>query len=337
MRTLRIARPLPARLALACLPALLIVAGLAACGAGASKPLHRLTIGLTYIPNIQFAPFSVAESLGYYTQAGLDVTLRHHAVSESEFAALTSGQENAIFAGGDEVMQARAQGAPLVYVAQVYTSYPVALIVPADSSITGVADLKGHTVGIPGAYGATYIGLLSLLAGAGLSKSDVNIQTIGYTQPAALIGHKVDAVMGYINNEAVQLQEAKFAIRTFPVTQALISNGIAALQSELDAHGADIKALIQATLRGLAYVDAHPQDAVDITKSKYVPTIDDAASAAQALDVLNATIPLWKQPAQGAGAVAGASWQAMGAFLKSVGQLAADADTTKGYTDAYLS
>ncbi len=336
MGTHRSTRPFPIRVALATLPALLILAGLAACGTGASKSLHHLTIGLTYIPNIQFAPFYVADDLGYYKDAGLDVTLRHHGLSESEFAAISSGQENAIFAGGDEVMQARAQGTPLVYVAQVYTSYPVALIVPADSSITSVADLKGHSVGIPGKYGATYIGLLSLLAGAGLSASDVNLQTIGFTQVSALLGHKVDAVMGYINNEAVQLQASNFAIRSFPVTQPLISNGIAAMQSELDTHGADIKALIQATLRGLAYVDAHPQEAVTITKGKYVPTIDNATNTAQALAVLQATIPLWKQPAQ-AGAIVGDQWQAMGAFLKSEGLLAPNADTTKGYSDAFLS
>jgi NitT/TauT family transport system substrate-binding protein len=224
----------------------------------------------------------------------------------------------------------------LVYVAQVYTSYPVTLIVPADSPIQSVADLKGHSVGIPGKYGATYIGLLSLLQGAGLSASDVNIQNIGFTQAAALLGHKVDAVMGYINNETIQLQQAGFAYRTFPVTQPLISNGIAALQSELSAHGADIKALVAATLRGMEYVVAHPQDAVNITKSSYVPTLSDSKQAAEALAVLQATIPLWKESAKGAGYVDPSQWQAMGTFLKSQGQLPADADVTKGFSDAYL-
>ncbi len=74
-----------------------------------------------------------------------------------------------IFAGGDESLQARAQGQQFVYVAQVFTKYPVALIVPV-----GLADpvrrptCTATPIGIPGKYGATYIGLLALLKGAGL-------------------------------------------------------------------------------------------------------------------------------------------------------------------------
>lgn len=218
---------------------------------------RKLTLGLTYIPNIQFAPFYVAEALGYYTQAGLDVTLRHHGFSEGEFDALVTGHEDAIFASGDETLQARSKGIPVTYVAQVFTRYPVALIVPSSSSIQSVKDLKGHTVGVPGYYGATYIGLLALLQCAGLSKSDVNIQAIGYTQVAALLGHKVDAVMGYSNNEVLQFQKANFAVRTFPVQQPFISNGLAALDSELSAHPDDIRALVAATPeRGMAIARA---------------------------------------------------------------------------------
>ena len=176
---------------------LVLVMALAGCGTSAngSGPA-KLTVGLTYVPNIQFAPFYVAQALGYYRDAGLDVTFHHHGASEDEFAALVAGQEDAIFAGGDEIVGARAHNVPIVDVATVYTRYPVVAIVPANSPIQSAADLRGHTIGVPGAYGATYIGLLSLLSSAGLSQSDVHIQSIGYTQVTALLTHKVDAMHG---------------------------------------------------------------------------------------------------------------------------------------------
>lgn len=317
----------------------LLIATLAACGAtgsgAASGTRHHLVLGLTYIPDIQFAPFYAADALGYYKEAGLDVELRHHGFNESEFAAISTGKEDAIFAGGDETLQARAQGVPLVYVAQVFTQYPVALVVPAGSPIHTASDLRGHTVGIPGEYGATYIGLLSLLHNAGLAKSDVTIQSIGFTQTAALLGHKVDAVMGYINNEPVQLQRANFAYRTIPVTQPLISNGLAALESELSAHGDDIRALVKATLRGVQYVQDHPEEAVTLSK-KYVTTLNDPDKAAQALAVLKATLPLWKQGSR-PGYDDPAAWQSMESFLRSQqGQLAKDVDATKAFSNDYL-
>ena len=316
--------------------AALVALAATACGTATAGSTPKLTIGLTYVPNIQFAPFYVADSLGYYKDAGVSITFHHHAAGEDEFAALTAGQENMIFASGDEVLQARSHSVPIVYLAEVFTQYPVALIVPADSPIKTAADLKGHTIGVPGTYGATYIGLLALLQSAGLTAKDVTIQSVGYTQVAALLGHKVDAVMGYLNNEAIQFQKSNFPVRTLPVTstQPLISNGLAALQSELDAHPSDVKAVIAATLKGVAYVDAHPDQALTISK-KYVPDLSDPANAADAMAVLQATIPLW-QPGSHPGAVDASAWASMSSFLASSGQLAGQIDASKALNTTYL-
>src|SRR5215472_2423403 len=135
--------------------AALALASLSACQSDvATAKLHHLTLGLTYIPDIQFAPFYAAEALGYYRAAGLDVTLRHHGFTEGEFDAIQAGHEDAIFAGGDETLQARSHGIPITYVGEVYTSYPVTLIVPASSPIETAADLRGRSIGVPGFYGA---------------------------------------------------------------------------------------------------------------------------------------------------------------------------------------
>src|SRR5919197_1469541 len=40
----------------------------------ASTSLRTVTIGMGYIPSVQFAPFYVADQRGYYRQAGLKVT-----------------------------------------------------------------------------------------------------------------------------------------------------------------------------------------------------------------------------------------------------------------------
>lgn len=320
--------------------ALLAVMTLAGCGTGAtgsSSTLTPLTVGLTYVPNIQFAPFYVAESLGYYKAAGLNVTLRHHSFGEDEFSALAAGRENVIFAGGDETLQARAKGLPIVYVANIFTQYPVTLIVPASSSIQSVTDLRGHTIGVPGQYGATYIGLLALLKHAGLTAADVTIQSIGYTQTAALIGHKVDAVMGYTNNEPIQFEKAGFAIRTFPVAaaQPLISNGIAAEESVLASKSTAIKAFIAATLKGVDYTLAHPQQAVTISQA-YVPGLSDPSAAASALAVLQATLSAMTPNAKQPGYNDPAAWQSMASFLQSIGQLSGTVDVTRSYSNAYL-
>src|SRR5690606_679561 len=82
---------------------------------GAARSGGRaLTIGLTYTPDVQFAPFYVAEQRGYFDDAGVEVRLRHHGAAEGLFTAALAGEENVVVAGGDEMLQAVAEGAGLV-------------------------------------------------------------------------------------------------------------------------------------------------------------------------------------------------------------------------------
>ena len=83
---------------------------LGACTAGpgttqsgtSSQGASDVTIGLTYIPNVQFAPVYVADSQGLYNDAGVAATIRHHGSDEGLFTALLAGQENVVIASGDE-------------------------------------------------------------------------------------------------------------------------------------------------------------------------------------------------------------------------------------------
>ena len=316
------------------------LAALAACGANSTASADTsatpVTIGLTYVPNIQFAPFYVAQDLGYFRDEGLNVTLHHHAAAEDEFGALVAGKEDMIFASGDEVLGAASHNIPITYVARVYRESPVALIVPADSPIHTLADLRGHSIGVPGLYGATYIGALALLKGAGLSTHDVTLKAIGYTQKSALMSHQVDAVMGYLNNEPIVFQQANFPIRTFAVSSVLplVSNGLAALRPELQQHPDIVKKVVAATLKGEEYTIAHPQQALDISK-KYVPGLSDPGNASTAQAVLNASIPLWKTSGQ-YGYSNPQDWQQMATLMQSQGLLAGQVDVSTVYSNAYL-
>lgn len=317
--------------------ALIVGFALTACGGAADAgSTKKVTIGLGYVPNIQFAPFYVADALGYYKDAGVEVTFRHHTLGEDLFGAIVSGQEDLIFAAGDEMLQARAKDIPLVYVAQVFNQYPVALMVPESSDIQSVADLKGHTIGIPGAYGATYTGLLALLKSAGLTEADVDIQSIGFTQVPALLAGHVDAVMGYINNEAIQFEKSDFPVRTFPVSevQPLISNGICVLQEELDKDPDVVKAVVEATLRGAAYVVENPEETVDLSK-EYVPGLDDPENSADALDVLRATLPIFETSGT-PGHNDPAAWESMQDFMIAEGLLEKPSDLNAAMTNEYL-
>jgi NitT/TauT family transport system substrate-binding protein len=318
----------------------LLIVLLSACGSNSgstsgstpTQPAARsVSIGLGYIPDIQFAPFYVAQSKGYYKAAGLNVTF-HHGIVPDLIGSMVAGKNDFVFAGGDEALQAldKNKSLQIIDVATLFQKYPVSLILPADSPIKTLADLKGHSIGVPGPYGSTYTGLLALLYKANLSLSDVKVQSIGFTQVAALLGHKVDAVMGYSNNEPLQLQSHGFNVRTFAVSdyQPLISNGIITLQNTYSNQQPMVRDFVQATLKGLKEVIDNPAEAVEISK-QYVPGLVPA----QATTVLQATIPLWQSSNGQLGYNDSATWQSMEQFLVAQKIISPVQNLTQVYTN----
>jgi NitT/TauT family transport system substrate-binding protein len=298
----------------------------AAATSATPAALPTATVGLSYIPNVQFAPFYVAASDGAFTTAGVAATLRHHGSSEGLFTAITAGQEDFVIAGGDEALQARENGVDLVSVGTYYASYPVQVLVPEQSEITDLADLKGARIGVPGRYGESWFGLLVALRTAGLTEADVEVVEVGYTQQAALAGGKVDAVIGFSNNDAVQFGLAGVDVRGLPLTAAgsppLVSISLLTTRAYLDAHPETVRAVAQGMVAGINAVAADPARAVTLTAAQ-VPGMD--ATAARA--TLDATIGVMLGgSSQADGHVDADQWQQMADFMLAQGLLTKPAD-----------
>lgn len=280
------------------------------------------TIGLSYIPNVQFAPFYVAQADGAF--APVAATLRHHGANEGLFTAIAAGEEDFLLAGGDEALQARDQGIDLVAVASYYQGYPGRILTKADSGITTLSDLKGHRIGIPGRYGESWFALLVALQSAGLTESDVEIKEIGYTQQAALSTGKVDAVSGFANNDQIQFERAGIEVRALPLTESgeppLVSATLLTTRSYLDAHPDVVTAVANGMVAGIRATAEDPQRALDVS-AEQVPSMDrDAAEL-----TLNATIEVLGG-SQATGKLDTELWQKMADFMRSAGLLEADAD-----------
>ncbi len=234
---------------------------------------QQISIALSYIPNVQFAPFYVAQDKGYFAAEGLDVKFEYGTINDL-MTVVGQGKIPFALASGDEVLQARAGGIPVTYVATMYQKYPVALASLKGKGITKPSDMKGKTIGIPGQFGATYIGLKALLAAGKLQETDINEQVIGFTQREALSQGKVDAAMVYSMNEPVQLQKEGVALDVIEVsgTANLASVGIVTGESTLSKSPDLVQKVVRAYAKGL-------KDTIDSPDAAFASTIKVAPDA----------------------------------------------------------
>lgn len=279
------------------------------------------TIGLSYIPNVQFSPFYLAETDGKFSQSGVAPTLRHHGSAEGLFTAISTGQEQFVVAGGDELLQARAEGMDLVAVAAYYRSYPVEIILPADSPIQTLADLKGRKIGLPGKYGESWFGLQVALQNAGLSQSEVQIQEIGYTQQAALSTNKVDAIVGFANNDAVQFKLSGFAVRELPIAEGevpLVPACLITTAKFAAEHPEQVAAVVAGMQAGIQQAVDDPTHALEVTRG-YVPDLDVGTNEAAAAATLAATVRLWAPDGSVDTELEASQWERMAQFMEQAG------------------
>jgi putative hydroxymethylpyrimidine transport system substrate-binding protein len=198
--------------ALAVALALLALAlGLAACGeksedvtAGEAQPL---SLTLDFYPNADHAGIYMAQKLGYFEEAGLDLSISTPSDPAAPMKQVAAGRTDLAISYEPEVAIARDKGLDVVAIGALVDQPLTSLIWLKKSGVKGVADLKGKTVayaGIP--YQEAF--MKTILGRAKLSLSDVNLVNVGFGLLPALVGGSAQAMLGgYSNVEGVDLRE----------------------------------------------------------------------------------------------------------------------------------
>jgi NitT/TauT family transport system substrate-binding protein len=274
---------------------LCLIASLLLIGCAAEKGSNNeIRVALGYIPNVQFAPYYVAEKEGYFADSGLRVRLEY--VSDLDILKLVSnGRFDFAVTDGDAVILARIQGLPVRYVFTQYTQYPVGLITPRAAGVRSLRDLKGKRIGIPEFFGSSFIGLKAFMFAQGMNETDFQLQAIGYTQASSLSQGRCDAVMGYLANEPVQLKEAGVEVDVLPVSASadLVGPGIVTSEAMLRERRDLAAHFVQAVRRGLLKALNDPQHAFDVALG-FIPDLQGEQTLRVQREVLNRAIELWR-------------------------------------------
>ncbi|MEO7295476.1 MAG: ABC transporter substrate-binding protein [Candidatus Limnocylindria bacterium] len=289
---------------------------LAACQQAASVPttdvsagneLRQVTLALGYRPDVQFAPFYVAQREGFYADAGLEVSIEHHPAPDVQ-RLVADGQAEFGVADATDVMIARTSGIPIRYVSTLYQSFPVALIGEAADVPSDLAGLAGMSIGTPGKFGSSWHALLALLEAGGLSEDDVEIREYPqFNQVDGLSNGDVDLITGFRNNEPLRLEARGTTVELLTVDDAapLPGPGMIVGDELLAADPELVRAFVSATAAAQAAVISDP-DLGFTAASAAVPTIEEDPEVARA--VLDATVALWEGDGFVDGAIDEETW-----------------------------
>ena len=291
----------------------------------------RLTMG--YIPNIQFAPVYVAMEKGYFSQAGFEVELEYG--NEADAVALVgAGEQTFAIASGEQVLLARAQGLPVTYVAAWYQEFPVGVVSMSEQQIKVPENISGERIGIPGLYGASYIGFKALLNAGGLRESDVDLLSIGFNQVESLVTEQVDAAVIYLANEPVILRSQGYEVNVIRVADylQLVANGLVTNEEAIEKEPERVRAFIGALLNGIEDTIENPDEAYAISE-KYVENLAEANESVQK-EVLAESIELWRTERPGFSEPAG--WINMQQVLLDMGLLEESIDLNEVFTNELI-
>jgi len=312
---------------------MLSLAVVVSCGTGATTPAPpttKLTVGLGYLPSVQFAPFYRAQQQGYYRDAGLDVTFQNE-IDPNLVTLVGQGAVDIGLADGTSVVPAVGQGIPIKYVATIYAKFPNVVMSPAASDIRDAASLKGHSLGIPGRYGSSWIMLQALLASANLTVNDIVIRDFPqYGQEVALQQGQVDTATGFANNEPVKLERQGFPtnLLTIDAITPLAGPGLIVANDALSSKHDVIQRFVNATVRAMSEIAADPEAGLNDT----IAVVPELGSDREGqLAILEATIAMWRPSdtsGHGMAWVDRDAWQQSLEFMQTLSDLNIPADLT---------
>ena len=328
--------------------ALLVVGllALAACSSGggsgdgddaAGGGTREVTLMLNWTPNAQHAGIYAAEALGYYEDAGIDLTIVEPADTGVE-PVVAQGDADFGIAQAESLLPARAAGVPVVSIATLLPHNDSSLMALADSGIERPRDLEGRTYG--GYGGALETELVQRLVECDGGDPDrvefVEVGNVDYL--TGMQRDRFDFAWVFNGWDALAAEEVQdVAVTTIPFighldcipdwyTPLLLTS-----ESTLEEDPELVRDLLAATARGYELAVADPGRAADLLLDA-VPELDrDLVEASTTYHASR-----FIEDGQAWGHQEAAVWSDFGAFLVEAGLLDEPVDTDAAFTDDVL-
>lgn len=261
-------------------------------GGAASGELQQVQYMLPYQDSISFLGLLVAKD-GCFEEEGLQVETLPSDGSDYVVQQLIAGNVKFGQTGADNILIANATGRDVRGIAQVGGRGIFSIIVPDDSDVQSVEDLRGKRLGVTDLGGGEIPLVKASIADAGLTEGeDVELAVVGEGGPAALNALQTGEVAAFAgaNNDVAGMIAAGLEPRnivaekflTVPTTEVAVMEET--LQNEEDREIA-IK-IARCYRKGAEFAVENPEDAVAIACEQVPEECEDEAVRDAFLDAV---------------------------------------------------
>jgi NitT/TauT family transport system substrate-binding protein len=313
-----------------------VLAGCGSVPSAAPSASTKVSIQLGWIYEFSTAEFYVAAKNGRFAAQSLDVELQQggfvNGVYVDAVAEVASGKADFGLTGDYTLVAARADGKPLVAIGAMLQRNPSAIISLAKSNIRRPQDLVGRTVAV--ADGGARLLYNALLKTQNIDPTTVNTISRKNFGIDPLLKGEVDAIVGWIVNEAVQVRQLGQEPNVILLSDYGIEsyNNVLFTTERMIKEKPDVVAkFLQAVIQGLQDVINNPEQAVDhtIAYGKDLKREDQHAR-------LMAMLPLIGPAGTKPGMMDDKTWQATYQMELDQKFLSKPVDITGAYTLSFL-
>ncbi|MCC5992853.1 MAG: ABC transporter substrate-binding protein [Rhodobacteraceae bacterium] len=226
----------------------------------------RLSLMLDWFVNPNHAPIVLAQELGYFTDAGLEIEVITPSDPNAPPRMAAAGRVDLAISYQPQLHLSRHDDLPLRRVGTLIATPLTCLAVLADHPAQDFADLRGGKVGFA-VSGVQEVMLDAMLAHHGLASDDVERINIGWSISPALMAGQVDGVIGAFRNfELNQLQLEGTDGRCFyPEAEGVPAYDELIYVANPETMNADaIARFLEATAQAVSFILNQPEQAWEI-------------------------------------------------------------------------
>ena len=314
------------------------------------KPLRKVVFAVTTkdISVGHAAHSSLPAALGYWKDEGLDVSVTSVEGSAAGLQQLGSGNIQVVSLGPEEILIGREKGIKIkgFYVQARETIFR--MVVPADSPLTGVAQLKGKTIGVPALASGSVPFSKALVASVGMDPDkDIKLLAVGVGAPGrlALEQKQVDALALWDTLQAsIENSGLKLRRLDLPMVREMLGQTLAARDDFVAEHAAVLVGVARGIARATLFGVTNPEAAVRIHWKMYPQTrpqgAEEAKALKDALHVFNARFDLQRvdnRADKRYGIGAPEQWEKLKAIYKDQKMIEGTMPAAEFYTSALVA